>query len=336
MRRIVVFLAELALLSANLSIALAQDATPGAMGPSKLSGLGLPVVTLTYANGALQVPADVQAGTSLVVFDNQGEVETGISLAQLPEGISLEEAMAILGPPPAPEGTPGAEEMASPEGDGGGGGEEGPPPPLFYEMTWAGGAFAPPGTKAEVVVYLTPGEWILAPDPESGVMPATMQVGGDAIAPVEVAADITAEVKNFHIILPDVIPAGDSVWTITNKGDQPHEMFIVKTQRRLTLEEADIILNLPEGELPPEGVPDPSQFEDIGGMAPISKDQTVSIELTLEPGSYVAVCFMPDKDTGMPHALKGMAVIFEVAAEGQTVDPPASPESQDETGTPTS
>jgi hypothetical protein len=203
-------------------------------------------------------------------------------------------------------------------------------------MTWAGGAFAPPGTKAEVVVYLTPGEWILAPDPESGVMPTTMQVGGDAMAPVDVAADITAQVKNFHIILPDVIPAGDSVWTITNKGDQPHELLIARTPRRLTLEEADIILNLPEGELPPEGVPDPSQFEEIGGMAPISKDQTVSIELTLEPGAYVAVCFMPDKDTGMPHALKGMAVIFEVAAEGQTVDPPASPESQDDTGTPTS
>jgi hypothetical protein len=40
----------------------------------------------------------------------------------------------------------------------------------------------------------------------------------------------------------------------------------------------------------------------------------------------------------MPHALKGMAVVFEVPEEGQTVEPPASPESMEghDMGTPTS
>jgi hypothetical protein len=87
-----------------------------------------------------------------------------------------------------------------------------------------------------------------------------------------------------------------------------------------------VLLNLPEDEMPPEGFPNPAEFQDVGGVAPISKDQSVSIELNLEPGAYVAICFMPDKETGMPHALKGMVTVFEVPAEGQAVEPPASPE----------
>lgn len=335
MRRFIMLISAAIALMGSAAGTLAQDATPGAMGPSKLSGMGLPGVTLTVANGTVTTSGDIAAGTTLITVDNQSEAPAGISFVQLPEGVSLDEALAVLGPPPAPEGTPGADAAASPEGDGGGG-PEGPPPPLFYEMTWAGGAFAPPGGKAEVVVNFTPGEWVLVGDPDSGLAPVTVQVSGEAGAPVAVASDVTVELKNFQVILPDNIAAGDMVWTATNKGDQPHEMFIVKTPRRLTLEEADIVLNLPEGELPPEGVPDPSQFQEIGGLAPISKDQTVSFELNLEPGAYVAVCFMPDKDTGMPHALKGMVTIFEVPEEGQTVEPPASPEPMEDMGTPTS
>jgi hypothetical protein len=115
-------------------------------------------------------------------------------------------------------------------------------------------------------------------------------------------------------------------------------MFISKTPRRLTLDEVTILLELPEDELPPEGVPSPAEFIDMGGIAPISKDQTVYAEFNLEPGAYVAVCFMPDKETGMPHALKGMVVVFEIPEEGATVEPPASPVSMDghDMGTPVS
>jgi len=59
--------------------------------------------------------------------------------------------------------------------------------------------------------------------------------------------------------------------------------------------------------------------------------------MNLEPGAYVAVCFMPDKEDGAPHALKGMVTVFEVPAEGQTVEPPASPAPMEhDMGTPSS
>ena len=336
MRRLLALLAVFALLAGNIGAVAAQDATPGAMGPSKLSQLGLPTLQLTASGGAIQAPAEVAPGQMLVVLDNQMEFPTGVSIVQLPEGTSVEEAMAILGPPPAP---------ASPEaGASPAGGEEqgGPPPPLFYEMTWAGGVFAVPGIPGEVVVSLTPGDWVLVGDPESGIAPVTINVTGEAASPAA-GAEITADVEikqdnengHFYFEMPESIPAGDQIWKVTNDGDQPHELFISKTPRRLTVDEVNILVNLPEDQLPPEGVPNPAEFQDMGGLAPISQDQSAYFELNLEPGAYVAVCFMPDKEDGAPHALKGMVTIFEVPAEGQTVEPPASPAPM-EMGTPSS
>ena len=188
MRRLLALLAVFALLAGNIGAVAAQDATPGAIGPSKLSQLGLPTLQLTASGGAIQAPAEVAAGQKLVVLDNQMDAPTGVSIVQLPEGTSVEEAMAILGPPPAP---------ASPEaGASPAGGEEqgGPPPPLFYEMTWAGGVFAVPGIPGEVVVSLTPGDWVLVGDPESGIAPVTITVTGEAASPAA-GAEITADVE---------------------------------------------------------------------------------------------------------------------------------------------
>ena len=35
-------------------------------------------------------------------------------------------------------------------------------------------------------------------------------------------------------------------------------------------------------------------------------------ELWLEPGRYVLLCFVPDEETGQPHALLGMVEEFTV------------------------
>jgi hypothetical protein len=334
MRRLFALLAVLALLAGNVATVTAHDATPGAMGPSTLSQLGLPELRVTLTADGIQAPTEIAAGEVLMVLDNQTQAPDGITVIQLPEGTSMEDAMMLFGPPPAPEGTPDVE--ASPAGEE----EMGPPPPLFYEMTWGGGVFAAPGLPGEMVVTMTPGQWIIAPGPESGMQPVTITVTGEDASPAagtEIPADVTVEMKDLQFVMPDSLSAGDQVWKVTNSGEQPHEMFITKTPRRLTLDEVDTLLTLPEGELPPADMPNPAEFVDVGGIAPISGDQTVYAEFNLEPGAYVAICFMPDKETGMPHAMMGMVVVFEIPAEGQTVEPPASPVPMEhEMGTPTS
>jgi hypothetical protein len=58
---------------------------------------------------------------------------------------------------------------------------------------------------------------------------------------------------------------------------------------------------------------DESAFQDVDGLEALSTGMTAWLPLHLEPGTYVAVCFIPDKDSGMPHALEGMAKVFTVA-----------------------
>ena len=62
------------------------------------------------------------------------------------------------------------------------------------------------------------------------------------------------------------------------------------------------------GEEPPEWA------EDVAGVPALSPRQSVAITRTLEPGSYVFLCFFPDPE-GTPHAALGMYELFTIAGD---------------------
>lgn len=314
MSRIFVTVGMLFVLLAGSAGAIAAQGTPAASG-GPLSDLGIPEVHISGSATGFEVPADVQAGTVLMTLENTAPFPLGFSLVQLPEGASP----ADLGPPP------GAEAGASPAA-----GEEAAPeaglPPILYEATWAGGVFAEPGTSAQAVVTLAPGEWLLLTPPDAGMPPRSFTVTGEATETEAVDIEATAiEMDNFQILLPEQIEAGPQIWEVTNVGDQPHEIFISTTPERLTIEDAETLLRLPEEATPPPGLPSLEEFLPVGFITPLSEDQTTLVELALEPGHYVAVCFLPERESGEPHAFKGMVTVFSVGAEGEEVEPPASP-----------
>ena len=49
------------------------------------------------------------------------------------------------------------------------------------------------------------------------------------------------------------------------------------------------------------------------GLGALSPGQTSWLALDLAPGTYIALCFVPDRETGVPHALMGMVQVFTVA-----------------------
>jgi hypothetical protein len=53
----------------------------------------------------------------------------------------------------------------------------------------------------------------------------------------------------------------------------------------------------------------------ILASAAISQDQTIWIETTLDPGYYIALCFLPDPGSDTPHAFMGMIDSFEVVED---------------------
>lgn len=57
----------------------------------------------------------------------------------------------------------------------------------------------------------------------------------------------------------------------------------------------------------------PPPFANIGGVAPMNPGFTNFLPLELTAGEYVAICFVPDTETGAPHAALGMVMPFVVA-----------------------
>jgi len=308
MFRILTMLVMIVSLLASGAAVTAQG-TPEA-GGGLLGDLGYPEVVITLTEAGFEVPAEVQAGTVLLTLDNQAPFPGGFSLIQLPEGVTMADLMPPAGASPAAEG-----------------GEEQGLPPVLYDATWAGGAVAFPGAPpAQAVVTLTPGEWILDAGPEAGLPPATLTVTGEAgEAAAAPEGAVSVEVDNFQIILPEQIEAGPQIWEVTNIGDQPHEVIVSMTPERLSVEDAMTLLQLPPDATPPPGLPSLEETLPVGFVPPISNEKTTLVEMNLEPGHYVAVCFIPEKEEGVPHAFKGMVTTFSVGADGEQVEPPASP-----------
>ena len=54
-------------------------------------------------------------------------------------------------------------------------------------------------------------------------------------------------------------------------------------------------------------------FTSVGGVAPMSTGYTNYAPLDFTPGEYFSICFVPDPESGAPHAALGMIMGFTVA-----------------------
>ena len=102
---------------------------------------------------------------------------------------------------------------------------------------------------------------------------------------------------------------------MTNVFGQPHFIFLAKGPDDLTLDDVMAILAADAtGGTPPPGVPNPeTDFTFATETSVLSAGKSMWIEFDLAPGTYAAVCFFPDLETGMPHAAMGMVQVFTVA-----------------------
>lgn len=180
-----------------------------------------------------------------------------------------------------------------------------------------GGPNAGPGGNGTVIAYLDPGHYsavCVVPD-EQGIP----HVAHGMVAPLEVLASpadldepvVAAEVTLIDMAfvdLPSQIQPGDHTWKVTNGGPQLHEIVVLRLAEPLNPEQ---LIGILTGEVPIEGGPPP--FEVVGGTAPMGEGAVNYLELTLETGPHMAICFIPDAETGMPHFLMGMIARFDVS-----------------------
>lgn len=132
----------------------------------------------------------------------------------------------------------------------------------------------------------------------SGATTTTAPADGAAGAEVEVTA------VDFGFDLPETLPAGPTTFTLTNAGEQPHQMILIPMQEGAPPVEDLIKLKQKEAAKYFAGPPQETHAKPGETGKPL--------EVDLKPGTYVYACFFSDKKTHKPHAFLGMRGTLEV------------------------
>jgi hypothetical protein len=107
--------------------------------------------------------------------------------------------------------------------------------------------------------------------------------------------------------LPETVPSGVVAITLTNEGDELHEIGLARINDDVTMP-VEELLALPEEQV--------FSMIELKGVAFASPDETETTFMRLEPGRYGAACFIPEgtkhdtEGTGPPHFTLGMFAEF--------------------------
>jgi hypothetical protein len=119
---------------------------------------------------------------------------------------------------------------------------------------------------------------------------------------------VTVVAKEYTFVLPTPLAAGVTTIRLSNEGREGHHMQLYRLEQGKT---AADLLNTIRGGGP--GQPLPQWVVEVGGPNGVMPGEEVEATFELEPGSYVAVCWVPDS-AGVPHLMKGMVQAFEIPA----------------------
>jgi hypothetical protein len=293
---------------------LAQDATPAAANP--FADLELPTLDISgSAEGVEGFPEQLAAGRYhlRLTVDENVEFGSGFELVQ-PTGITADEFLAFAAGSES-GATPEAVMAASPSAD-----TSSDP---FYTATWAGGASANAGQTAEVVLDLTPGEWIVA---SQGMDPIVFEATGEMPADLpEPEAAVTLTLDEYTIdVTEGELTTGSHVVRIDNTGAQPHYVAWVQGPDGFTAEQVETVL-AEEADADLTGTPvysdlDPNvDFTNVifTGNQSTGTSQWVYVQ-DVQAGTHLLICFFPDISDGRPHAAHGMYTFVEIGTDAGT------------------
>ena len=137
-------------------------------------------------------------------------------------------------------------------------------------------------------------------------MTDVLRVTGEAVtaSAAEPEADLEIHMRDFAFDIPANLPEGQQTWKVINDGPQPHEMIVVKLNEGVTFEQFMSELEA-NGEAAMPGVP-------MGGAQALTPSLASYLTYDLEPGEYVATCYIPTQEPGQTHVHMGMVQRFTV------------------------
>lgn len=245
-------------------------------------------VHFTASDFAFEGPESIEAGMITMVLTNAGQTWHHLQLIKLPDGMSFadfQQSLATMQP--------------------------GSPPPAWLHE--AGGVNPPsPDEPARVTMLVEPGEYVVicfvdtpdkVPHFAKGMMrPLTVTPSASTPAPLP-PSDLTLTLVDYAFAFSAPPTAGSHVIRVENGASQAHEIALFRF-------------------LPGKGMDDlmawsatydgPAPVTPVGGVPGFRPGQVAHMYVDLEPGQYVALCFLPDATDGKPHLEHGMVLPFEV------------------------
>jgi hypothetical protein len=236
-----------------------------------------PVIEITGLDYAFQMPDTIPGGWVTLRLHNKGTELHHAFVVRLEQGKTLADLAAL--PPDSP---------------------------LPVWAVAAGGPSAPaPGSSLDAVVKLTPGNYaMLCVIPSADHKPHILKGMVKPFTVVAPTAQAAAPQPDIHLTLSDYdfqfdkpLSAGQHVIAVETAASQPHEIVVARLMPGKTAEELLQWVDVQNG--PPPAVI-------VGGVTGLSSGETNEFPVSLEPGDYALICFIPDAKDGKPHAVHGM------------------------------
>lgn len=284
----------------------AQEASPAT--PNEV------VVTVTADDFSFDIPDTIPAGYVTVTMENVGAEPHHAQVVKLNEGTSPDDAIAALN-------------------------ENGPLGALQSGTFVGGPGTVSAGVSASVILNLEQGDYLLicflrspdgTPHYAQGMVTSFSVEKGDGSAASTTAPEADAEIvlDDYSFTTPAEVSAGQTTWKLMNNGGQLHELIILRVENDLST--TDVLTALGSSTDVPAGTAAeyPLGHDSLtshGGSEGILPGAETYVVLNLEPGNYIASCFVPIPGTHFSHADYGMMKPFVVTGDSAT--PKASPTS---------
>ena len=245
-----------------------------------------PVVRVVATDYRLALPTSLQAGPTTFRLVNEGRELHQLYLVRLAgekSAADLVNAMKAGGPPPS-----WAIDVGGPNG------------------------VNPGGTAPDVTVRLTPGHYAaLCIIPSANGVPHVMKgmyadlavTPGPQQASLPEPADLTVILQDYGYATSAPLTAGPHRLRVRNDGKQSHELELARLAPGKSPGDIPAWIEKMQG-------PPPASF--LGGVSPLAPGQENELSLTLTPGHYVMLCFIPDAKDGKPHTAHGMILDFVI------------------------
>ena len=249
-------------------------------------------LTLTLTDTGFEIDQMLTSGRYQITVTNSGTLtESHFALGKIPDDVTDAEYEAFL------EAQDDTERLG------------------FEDIAFVGVPDWPaPGGSVSGVIDLAPGRYLLF-DPFAAREPRTLVVEGDLGEPQEPAADLTVELREMEIDLPEsAFTSEPRRWKIVNMGAMSHEVAVLPVSPDFSAAQFEqvlsVMLSLPEDATPPPDLPE-FVYQPVSAVGILAPQHTSWLDIQLTPGRYLAVCMLPFA-TGYPHAVDGMYRIFDI------------------------